>query len=74
MNITVTYKNGDFTVYKDGKQTYTRTGLATYMKEAALPISVALTLLLMVEAEVQSEDVKTAISALLETGTYSFNR
>ena len=74
MNTTVTYKDGVFSVYKDGKETYTRSGLAAHMQEVALPISVALTLLLMVEAEVKSEDVKAAIESLLETGTYSFNR
>ena len=74
MNITVTYKDDVFAVYKDGKETYTRSGLAVHMQEVALPISAALTFLLMVEAEVRSEDVKKAIATLLETGTYSFNR
>lgn len=74
MNITVTYKDDVFAVYKDGKHTYTRTGLAAYLNLVDLPLSTGFTVLLMVEAEVKSEDVKKAIAALLETGTYSFNR
>lgn len=73
MKTTVTYKDDVFTVYKDGKETYNRSGLAAHMQEVALPISAALTFLLMVEAEVQSEDVKKAIAALLKTGTYEIN-
>lgn len=73
MNITVTYKDDVFRVYKDGKETYTRPDIAAHMQEVALPISAAFTFLLMVEAEVQCEDVDEAIGALLETGTYTFN-
>ena len=73
MKITVTYKDDVFRVCKDGKETYTRPDIAAHMQEVALPISAAFTFLLMVEAEVRCEDVKKAIAALLETGTYSFN-
>lgn len=72
MKITITYKDDVFTVYKDGKESYTRKELAVATEKVNVPLSVAFTFLLLVEGYVNSEDVDDAIACLEQAGFYEF--